>query len=422
MKWILPFFFLGVSLGCSSESATDLDPNAQYIVNPESLPAFEMYLASIMKNLREQGKPNPSGRYDSVQWPNYLKHKTWYLAPVNLEKISEEILGVSFSKGDNQQLALQTKKEIWIRKDFFDLMSEEDRAALMVHEFVMSIYFLKYKSFRELCTLSNEKGLSQEKCSDYEVIDRIFPAKVPQPLNTTDYQNIRRVTGYMIQHGATAPMSEIKSVFMENAFDPRLFVASNEDQKPGESVSISLSISQMKALIQESELLNVDPLHCVFWPDEKGRPCWVDFLESTKRGYVQYGFTSPDRTRLYVSGEFRENAVFDGYLGVADNDYYFFIIRDGFRASDPVGLKKRYQIFVFQQKKHNEKGKLSFKGAISVQTRLDRVEENFGTWICYYSPYITKEDPGVVALVDSKDLQRVKKVISYLNFDPLCNY
>ncbi len=146
-------------LGCSSGSSND--PNAKYAVDPSSLSAYKKYLEPIASNiaLRESAANGNSnnGYFTALRWQNFLKYKTWYVGPVDLPKISKDVLGTSFSSDQTQQLAFQTATTIWIQQDLFSQMTERDQANLLIHEFVMGVYFLKYKSFTEFCRIANDR-------------------------------------------------------------------------------------------------------------------------------------------------------------------------------------------------------------------------------------------------------------------------
>ena len=119
-----------------------------YIVDPTQLPAYKQHLEVLLANIKSE-KPDEPADYDKI-----FKIKTWYVAPIELDKISKDVLGVSFIKSDTQQIARQTSKEVWIDKRAYDAMNSQDQAKLLLHELVMNIYFFKFMTMTEMCRVS----------------------------------------------------------------------------------------------------------------------------------------------------------------------------------------------------------------------------------------------------------------------------
>jgi hypothetical protein len=210
-SWVILFIVCFGLAGCSNEgnvsppvkkmgttdggggNGTQNKMYEAYAVDPQTLPAYQKYIAPGFDRIDREMLRDSKASESPIQWKNLIKTKTWYFVPLEISAISKEVLGVSFSKDETQQIAVQTSKEVWIDSRAFDRMSLYDQAILLTHETVMSFYFLKYQSFTEMCTSFAQASKHQFSCEEYRPLDEFYPHKVPQPLNFQDYQNIRNV-------------------------------------------------------------------------------------------------------------------------------------------------------------------------------------------------------------------------------------
>ena len=174
-----------------------------YIVDPTQLPAYKQYLDSLLKNIKSE--TSDGSRYDAI-----FKIKTWYIAPVELDKISKDVLGISFLKSDTQQIARQTTKEVWIDKSIFEKMNPKEQSELLLHELVMNMYFFKFMTISEVCKMSimtaGEKN-SEGCLRNGVILDKAIPPEKTHPLTDQDNENIRFVTGWLLQN-TTKPIPE----------------------------------------------------------------------------------------------------------------------------------------------------------------------------------------------------------------------
>jgi hypothetical protein len=200
---------------------------SHYIVDPTKLQAFSV-LEPIFHHLSVTDQTLSEGKID-VTFTRFFALKKWYIAPVGLQPIDKLKLGVSFLRTETQQIAFQNESEIWIDKTIFDKMTVDDQANLIAHEFVMSLYLLKYQKVSEICRVSQRVGQNPEsKCEDTYHQDELMPPPAPETLSPTDYQAIRRVTDFLTHRAINVSGAEFAIMLGANGFDPRFFHASLE--------------------------------------------------------------------------------------------------------------------------------------------------------------------------------------------------
>lgn len=268
--------FLGLNFGTSDSGGGNGAGNKvyeSYIVDPANLAAYKKYVSPL-----EGGSPDERRR-----WLNFLRYKTWYVAPVELQEISKDTLGVSFSEDQTQQLAIQTSKEIWIKASTFNTMSERDQANLIIHELVMSLYFIKYKSMTDFCHLLH-KGIPGYDCRPMSELDELYPERVPQPLNVQDYQNIRRVTAFFIEmtEGRERTSEEIIRVLRENHFDSRLTALPSDHPPSKVPEEITLSSFNLTEVFEQLKAVNALPDKCNFVEMGVSEDCYVDVFDRSE--------------------------------------------------------------------------------------------------------------------------------------------
>ena len=251
-----------------------------YTVDPSKLPAYTKYLKPFFDRLNST---NPKGS----GFEKALKFRTWYLAPIELEKIDDGVLGISFSKSNTQQLAIQTQKEIWINKVYFEKMDEKSQAELILHEMIMSLYFLKHMKMTDFCKLTlmidpHSLGDDVTWCSNADM-DEFYPAIPWKPLDGKDYQNIRSMTSWVISH-LDQKISE-KTFFQTLRyynFDKRIF--SNPDGNDSEETSsqektIELSSKDLLNLLGAAQKAHQLPTECQAKKLKDTQSCFLKFSE-----------------------------------------------------------------------------------------------------------------------------------------------
>jgi hypothetical protein len=232
-----------------------------YIVDPVKLPAYEKYVAPLLAHLLDKEGKSQSGQYSQI-----FRWRSWYLAPVELNKIDKESLGVSFMKNETQQIARQSMKSVWIDKRIYDQMSLEDQGNLLLHEFVMSVYFMRFMSVNDLCSLSlilEDSWTSKNDCSKMpEHLPKFFLPENIRALNDVDNDNIRYVTGW-IKENAKSDVDQLKflNVLAYKGFDKRFFNPNQKDL-PEKDRNLTLSRQQFLEIFQSASLTKSLPDHC----------------------------------------------------------------------------------------------------------------------------------------------------------------
>lgn len=219
-----------------------------YIRDPRELTAYQKRVKPILDALQSARTAHdqatssaPKDADEKMSLHDYFSLKTWYFIPSDLQALSKDVLGVSFLKEKTQQIAFQKDREVWVNSKIFDAMTEEEQATLLVHEYLMSIYFMKFKSFEELCDMS-QRAQPKSKCErpddefTKELLETHFKKAPLAPLQERDYENIRSMTNWMLRSGETATLKEFYTSLFDNGFDARFFNPDNlektKDDKP----------------------------------------------------------------------------------------------------------------------------------------------------------------------------------------------
>lgn len=251
-----------------------------YIVDPTALPAYKQYIQPLLKNIK-------SHTQESFEFDRLFKIKTWYIAPVTLNKVAKDSLGLEFIASDTQQIARQSMKEVWINKHIFDEMTSKDQADLLLHEMIMSLYFLKFVKFSELCKMSDAIFMEEENsdCAEFsEILDRMMPPEEFKPLNEQDNENIRFVTGWLSRN-AQVQISEkdFYRVLLYKGFDQRLFsldsAADSGSQSSEEFEQVTISRKDFLDAIKGAEASGHMPKACVALDESYSKDCQVLITE-----------------------------------------------------------------------------------------------------------------------------------------------
>ncbi|UXR65382.1 hypothetical protein EZJ49_03835 [Bdellovibrio bacteriovorus] len=121
-------------------------PLESYSVRLQDVPEFNEYLLPIIRTVQAE---YPRFASDLV---HIAMNRTWYLIPVELNKLPAQVIGVSFGDKQLQQLALQNLNAVWINSDLFaQYPSNEDRAILILHEMIMGVRLMKHKNRLDQC-------------------------------------------------------------------------------------------------------------------------------------------------------------------------------------------------------------------------------------------------------------------------------
>lgn len=191
-----------------------------FVVDVTSLSEWKKHIAPIIADLDRA--PKTWGEQHVLI--ALAKSKDWYIAPLSLSEIPKERLGLGFAREPLQQLALQTDREIWIDKSIYEKGHEEARAFLLLHELVLGLYTLKFKTESVRCqTLAANPN---QDCKDTELIGKRHgpdtPTRSTANLDESDYQNIREMTSWLFNNRGRIDLQAYYEKLDKLSFDPGL--------------------------------------------------------------------------------------------------------------------------------------------------------------------------------------------------------
>lgn len=342
-----------------------------YIVDIQKHPAFLNRVLPLFKNLKR-----PSDE-PATNLAGFITYKTWFIAPIDLEKIGKETLGVSHQKSDTQQIARQTKKEIWIDSRIFEKMSEKDQGDLILHEIVMSAYFIQFMSFRELCEgqilTMTEGGEGKKEPYSCDQIPTNFEALYkPQPwrsLTAQDNENIRYMTGWLLIN-AQAEISEAEFVktMGYKGFDKRFF--NTRSLHTNEDLSRKVKGRDLLDALKATQITGFMPNLCKDIGSEHQVSCRLEVTEGKFKikdfempsielkvfmdDRLVHHFQAPMADEMHVSGIRDEDGTISsnfsmttqiGKIKIGDKVHYAFL---NFRPGDAAGKTLRLDSVVIR--------------------------------------------------------------------------
>jgi hypothetical protein len=242
-----------------------------FVVDVRKLPAYIKFIKPIFDKLDAS---DPTRRPGKEGTESILRYKTWYLAPMTLSKISKDVIGFSSSEDENIQYAIQTKNKIVIDKNLFDGMVENDpvhgeekQAWLLLHEMTMSLYLQKYVDLFTLNkTICANGGACDQISADMESAKEYIKYKYApekfRPLNADDYDHIRTVTAWIMNHGLDKDLTSARmsKIFQAHNFDKRFF--NQPAQEPSKDIKISDSGAAVIKAYQRGSALGTLPVKC----------------------------------------------------------------------------------------------------------------------------------------------------------------
>jgi hypothetical protein len=186
---------------------------------------LDAFIQDIQKNSGYKNKIVPLIQKLSITFPRLAadmyhlsQQRDWYFVPGKLEAISQNILG---TYAPTDQIALQDTNKVWIDKNQFNVMNEDNQAILLLHELIMGVRLMQHKHRQDQCIakaailLFSENGTekySKEKTfcrNTYPMIEGTVNEKFdPKAIN---YDKIRRVVSLLAQE--EIDIAEIKALF-----------------------------------------------------------------------------------------------------------------------------------------------------------------------------------------------------------------
>lgn len=178
-------------------------PIESYAVSMMKVDSFTEFILPI---IREVSQTHPRFASDMA---HIALNRNWFFVPVTLNKIPSHAIGVSFGDKDSEQMALQNLRAVWLDSNLFQSAesTNESRAQLVLHEILMGIRLMRYKSSLDNCYsevalqgLSKESAVGHSKLRDkcaltygFNDNDKTTPGFSSSKLTSEDYDNIREL-------------------------------------------------------------------------------------------------------------------------------------------------------------------------------------------------------------------------------------
>lgn len=406
-----------------------------YQIDYFELEAFTEVIVPIFKSL--------SGSSVDIHTPLLLTGKTWYIAPLKLESVSKDSLGLSFVGSGTDQLARQSQAEIWIDKTKFDKMNLQDQATLILHELVMANYMSRFKKMSELCaeyltfeTLPPEETLPEVEildCHDssFEIFDTTYPPlESPRALNEVDNERIRRVTTWILAaKNRNLKIEDLYKVALANGFDERSW-SDLSDGKTEKSLHISpeellLAFDKLSATITQYS-------RCYSSFDEKWTNCQFEAtnaepesdLLGEKSKWLNLQFSENGSSRSLTSGI---NTMSGEEIVLANirNGIYFTVIP---KITGPKTIPERFEnvIVFFSRDENKEIGYLSIEHMAFVPGIFYHNEiSEYGLSQCLTTsiaqPQNREESAVLITRKNKSEISSaVKQVVANLRVTPVC--
>ena len=251
-----------------------------FIKDPTKELAYIKHIAPIVKNLKfSEEQP--------MDFEAIFKMKTWYFAPVDFEKMSKESLGVSFLKTSTVQIARQTSRSVWIKKELYDEQAVKEAGSLeqaetLMHEFVMNLYFIKFMPAKDLCKFEHFNSNPKTCAATAELLEKMIPAESARLLNEDDNENIRVMTAWLFQNGnRKMSQGELLQTFYRNGFDRRIFAPNFFESRDERLESIKTSDREILLAIQGTEKAGQMPSVCKGSASGQTLPCRLQIEAAT---------------------------------------------------------------------------------------------------------------------------------------------
>lgn len=206
-------------------------PLESYAIRVVDLPEFKEFIQPLIEEIAIQ---HPRFASDMV---HIAINRTWFLVPVELNKLPSHIIGVGFADKELQQLAIQNLSSIWINSTLFEKYpTARDRALLVLHEIVMGIRLMKMKSNLDQCYseiayngLHPENHNAHKKLRDQCALRYAFQgggnnggilgtglAKVE--LSQEDYDNVRELVILLMNQQRQTTKNQLDAWLLDKSF------------------------------------------------------------------------------------------------------------------------------------------------------------------------------------------------------------
>lgn len=233
-----------------------------YKIDPLELPAVKSELKELLeKSMAVDSEVGSSGK-DGIEL--FVKTKNWYLAPINLKKIPKDVLGISMTDDNHQQIAIQTKEAIWIDENLFNKMSPQDQATLVMHEIVMGLYLMRFYTFEDYVAFVKKVNTDVEE-EFLEHFAKEFKSQTPRALVSADYEEIRDMTAWVMKNRKNLSLSVFYDELTKRDYFSFLNILKAKYDLPKEIQEkiITLNSAQVQWLITSAQEVNALSSKCL---------------------------------------------------------------------------------------------------------------------------------------------------------------
>lgn len=225
-----------------------------YKVDVTTLPEFKLYLKPIFEKL-VLGDFKKELNKSSSPFEFSTKMKNWYFIDCKLKEIPNEKKGLYL---ESYQTAIHTSREIFIDLTSYNLMSEEEKSKLILHEIVMAYYLTKYLSIEQICKISNICNSEYLKISSW----KMFRPEVYKSLNEEDHQKIRHVMSWLWSNKNNLNKENFITLLKNNDFDKRFSLSAEiEKNKP---IQVQILPESLIRMFKKYQWTNAFPKFCHF--------------------------------------------------------------------------------------------------------------------------------------------------------------
>ncbi len=225
-------------------NVVDGRPIEDFIKSIDKLSEYQGYVAPVLRGIQRKSPDFYQLLMDTV------KGKKWYFLPVELNALSPAEIGVYF---ESNQRALQTRRSVWISSIVYDKMKPDDRALLLIHEFLIGLKILN----------AHDAGL----------IPGFDPLKLIK-IKPEDYEAVRNVAHWLMYEMNDHSPEEFVAVLRDHGFGD--FAAAIEGPK---SIWMDRTFSKIELhqFFESRYELNTLPQYCPLAIDGESKALNVDF-------------------------------------------------------------------------------------------------------------------------------------------------
>lgn len=349
-----------------------------YIIKPEDLPATKLHIAKKIAQLFGD-EQDPSGHM-------IFKIKTWYLIPASLKQANKKALGIEFTEDQTQQVAIQTRDEVWINSNIFNKMSIEEQAKLILHESMMTFYMVKFLSIQEICDKSEKAGHHCEIPSlGTKKFEELYKPEPERPLIAQDYNAIRSITNWVWNANDDLDQSDFYRVSIAEGFDSRFYSRSADKEE-----QTRLPLKKFQLLLNDARYGNKIAKICTGLESRKSFPCelnWSLVQDESDSATIHVTVQELNTQTIIVDTTgyvYKDASVWYRYfnkiktatISISSDDLYYL---KGGQVS-PVG-KKGYWVNFIMDGKVSELNGISFTPLINAGTYDEEkeIKKNDGT-------------------------------------------